>query len=154
MQVQSLGWEDLLQEELATHSSILAWEIPQTEESGGLYSMGLRRVRHEINLCKWTYLQNRNRLTCLKNKLMVAGAGRIGGRDSQEVWDGHVHTALFKMETNKDLPYSTGNCAQWNSLDGRGVWERMDTCICMDKCLCCLSETIITLLTGCCCCCC
>ena len=43
---------------------------------------------------------------------MVAGAGRIGGRDSQEVWDGHVHTALFKMETNKDLPYSTGNCAQ------------------------------------------
>ena len=34
----SLGWEDLLEEEMATHSSILAWEIPWTEEPGGLYS--------------------------------------------------------------------------------------------------------------------
>ena len=38
MQVQSLGQEDLLEEEMATHSSILAWEIPWTEKSGGLYS--------------------------------------------------------------------------------------------------------------------
>ena len=37
-QVQSLGWEDLLEEEMATHSSILAWEISQTEEPGGLQS--------------------------------------------------------------------------------------------------------------------
>ena len=39
-QVQSLGWEDPLEKEMATHSSILAWEIPWTEESGGLQSMG------------------------------------------------------------------------------------------------------------------
>ena len=38
--VQSLGWEDPLEEEMATHSSILAWRIPWTEESGGLQSMG------------------------------------------------------------------------------------------------------------------
>ena len=38
MQVQSLGQEDPLEEEVATHSSILAWEIPRTEEAGGLYS--------------------------------------------------------------------------------------------------------------------
>ena len=38
--VQSLGWEDLLEKEMATHSSVLAWEIPWTEESGGLQSMG------------------------------------------------------------------------------------------------------------------
>ena len=38
--VQSLDWEDPLQEEMATHSSILAWEIPWTEETGGLQSMG------------------------------------------------------------------------------------------------------------------
>jgi len=44
--VQSLGWEDPLEEEMATHSSILAWEIPWTEEHGGLQSMGLQRVRH------------------------------------------------------------------------------------------------------------
>ena len=37
--VRSLGWEDSLEEEMATHSSILAWEIPWTEEPGGLYSM-------------------------------------------------------------------------------------------------------------------
>ena len=40
MQVQSLGWEDPLEKEMATHSSILAWEIPQTEEPGRLQSMG------------------------------------------------------------------------------------------------------------------
>ena len=38
--VQSLGWEDPLEEEMATHSNILAWEIPWTEEPGGLQSMG------------------------------------------------------------------------------------------------------------------
>ena len=44
--VQSLGWEDPLEKEMATHSSILAWEIPWTEEPGGLESMGSQRVRH------------------------------------------------------------------------------------------------------------
>ena len=43
--VQSLGWEDPLEKEMATHSSILTWKIPWTEESGGLQSMGLQRVR-------------------------------------------------------------------------------------------------------------
>ena len=38
--VQSLGWEDTLEKEMATHSSILAWEVPWTEEPGGLQSMG------------------------------------------------------------------------------------------------------------------
>ena len=45
--VQPLGWEDPLQEEVATHSSILAWKITWTEEPGRLQSMGSRRVRHE-----------------------------------------------------------------------------------------------------------
>ena len=45
-QVQSLGQEDALEEEMATHSSILAWEIPWTEEPGGLQSTGLQRVGH------------------------------------------------------------------------------------------------------------
>ena len=44
--VQSLGQEDLLEKEMATHSSILAWKIPWTEESGRLQSMGLQRVGH------------------------------------------------------------------------------------------------------------
>jgi len=46
MQVRSLGWEDPLEEEMATHSNILAWKIPWTEEPDGLQSMGSQRVRH------------------------------------------------------------------------------------------------------------
>ena len=45
-QVQSLDPEDPLEEEMATHSSILAWKIPWTEELGGLQFMGSQRVRH------------------------------------------------------------------------------------------------------------
>ena len=44
--VQSLGWEESLEEVMATHSSILAWRIPWTEEPRGLQSMGSQRVRH------------------------------------------------------------------------------------------------------------
>jgi len=44
--VRSLGQEDPLEKEMATHSIILAWRIPWTEEPGGLQSMGLPRVRH------------------------------------------------------------------------------------------------------------
>ena len=46
-QVQSLGWEDPLEKEMATHSSILAWIIPGTGEPGGLPSMGSHRVGHD-----------------------------------------------------------------------------------------------------------
>ena len=44
IQVQSLGWEDPLEEEMAIHSSILTWKTPQAEEPGGLQSMGSQRV--------------------------------------------------------------------------------------------------------------
>ena len=47
MWVQSLGREDPLEKEMATHSSILAWRIPWTEEPGGLQSTGSQRVRHD-----------------------------------------------------------------------------------------------------------
>ena len=45
--VRSLDWEDLLEEGMATHSSILAWRIPMTEDPGRLWSMGLQRVGHD-----------------------------------------------------------------------------------------------------------
>ena len=45
--VQSLGREDPPEKDMATHSSTLTWEIPWTEESGGLQSMGSQRVRHD-----------------------------------------------------------------------------------------------------------
>ena len=46
-QVQSLGWEDLLEKEMATHSSILAWKIPWMKEPGRLQSTGSKRIRHD-----------------------------------------------------------------------------------------------------------
>ena len=45
--VQSLGWEDPLEEEMATHSHVLAWEIPWTEEPGRLQFMGPQRIGHD-----------------------------------------------------------------------------------------------------------
>ena len=45
--VRSLGWEDPLEKEMATHFSILAWRIPWTEELGGLQSTGSQRVGHD-----------------------------------------------------------------------------------------------------------
>ena len=45
--VRSLGWEDPLEKEMETHSSILVWKISWTEEPGGLQSMGSRRIGHD-----------------------------------------------------------------------------------------------------------
>ena len=49
-QVQSLGVEHLLEKEMATHSSILAWKIPWMDEPGRLQSMGLQRVRQDLEI--------------------------------------------------------------------------------------------------------
>ena len=62
-QVQPLGREDALEEAMATHSSILAWGIPWTEEPGGLQSMKLQRVRYNLaskkqQRCNFTLLGN------------------------------------------------------------------------------------------------
>ena len=46
-QIRSLGWEDPLEMEMATHSSTVAWKIPWTEEPGRLQSMGSQRVGHD-----------------------------------------------------------------------------------------------------------
>ena len=59
--VQYLGWEHPLEKGMATHSSILAWKIPWTEESGELQSLGLQRVRHDwankrIPSLQWDWL--------------------------------------------------------------------------------------------------
>ena len=54
MQAWSQTWEDHLEEEMATHSSTLAWKIPGTEEPGGLQSMGQQRVR-----CDWASMHHR-----------------------------------------------------------------------------------------------
>ena len=59
-QVQSLGWENALEEGMATHSSILAWRIPWTEEHSGLQSIALQRVRQDFRF----HFQPPSRSTC------------------------------------------------------------------------------------------
>ena len=57
MQVLSLGWEDPLEKEMATHSIVLAWKIPWMEELGGLHSMGSRLSRHTHTQILKSYVQ-------------------------------------------------------------------------------------------------
>ena len=64
--IQPLGQEDPLEKEMATHSSILAWEIPWTEEPGGLQSMGSKRVGHDLSIP----------LTVSNDKIWGWGGGR------------------------------------------------------------------------------
>ena len=58
--IRSMGWEDLLGASMATHSSILAWDIPRTEKPGGLQSIGLQRVGH--GWADWACTQGFNSL--------------------------------------------------------------------------------------------
>ena len=61
MRVQSLGWEDPLEEEMATHYSFIAWRIPWTEDPGGLHSIGSQRVGHDrSNLARTAHVNNAN----------------------------------------------------------------------------------------------
>ena len=114
MRALSLGWEDSLEKGKATHSSILVWKIPWTEEPGELQSLGSQRVGHDWvtehththtrNQEKWywwTYLQGRNRDTEVKNghvgiSLVVQqlrlhtpnaeGLGSISGQGNKPTW--------------------------------------------------------------------
>ena len=56
IQVQSLGWDDPLEEEMATHSSILAWRVPWTEEPGGLRSIRSQRIRYNRSNLSHTHI--------------------------------------------------------------------------------------------------
>ena len=57
-QVQFLGWEDPLEKEVATHSSILAWEIPWSEEPGGATVHGVAKIEHTCTVSLWVMVQD------------------------------------------------------------------------------------------------
>ena len=70
--VKNLGQEDPLEEEMATHTSILAWEIPWTEEPGGWQFMGSQRVRHDLVSKQQQHLyQHRGKIRKKKNKALL-----------------------------------------------------------------------------------
>ena len=69
--VQSLGWEDPLEKKMATHSSILSWEIPWTEVPGRLQSMGSQRVGHNLTTKQQlTYSTTRSKRSVLRESLV------------------------------------------------------------------------------------
>ena len=126
---------------------VILSEVSQTEKEK--YHMTFLTCKGQKEM-KQMNLQKRNRPTDLENKLMVVG-GRTGGRDSQEVWSGHVHAAVFKMDNQQGPTVQHGElCSRLHgSLDGRGVLGRLDTWICMAESLSCspfCSTTITTLL--------
>ena len=75
-------------------------------------------------------LKTRNRLTDFDNELLVAREKGVG-RDSLGVWDGHVHSGTFKMDNQQGhTVQQRGLCSMLcGSLNGRGVWGKMDTYI-------------------------
>ena len=87
---QSLGGEDPLEKEMATHSSILAWKIPWTEEPGGLQSMGSQRVGHD-----WATSLS---LSLVITQVTVVGGATVrfmlGGKNLPETWLCHVTQRL------------------------------------------------------------
>ena len=93
-QVQSLGQEDLLEKEMATHSSILAWKIPWTEEPGKLKSMGLQRVGYDwaislsftfenSNVSWYIYLKIVSPGNSLVDVFTATGSGSIPGQGTK-----------------------------------------------------------------------
>ena len=89
MQVQSLSWEDSLEKKIATHSSILAWEIPWTEETGGLQSLGLQKSLHDL-VPK----------TTTSEKAVASGKilHIVWKQSFQELWTGHVQTVRERVK--------------------------------------------------------
>ena len=75
MWIPSLSQEDPLEKEMATHSSILAWKIPRTEEPGGLQSMGSHRVRHDLATKPHQQLRV-NRLQVLVSLVLISDRGQ------------------------------------------------------------------------------
>ena len=82
MQVWALDWEDPLKKEMATHSSILAWEIPGTEELGGLQSIGSKKVEQ---LGDWTTTRRSKSLAGGVELLLLAEINHLWLNDYQEI---------------------------------------------------------------------
>ena len=96
MQVGPLGWEDPLEEGMATHSSILAWRIPWTEEPGGLQPIGSQRVRHDRRDLECTQGQGRKQ----RATVLVDISGIRGGT----IYPSVVDTVLTQAGYRPDAP--------------------------------------------------
>ena len=111
--VRSLGWEDLLKKEMATHSSILAWWIPWTEEPSGLQFIGLQKVGHNWSdlACTCTYHMALSAMW-QRGWRMASGSGPQGAAGS---WELTVRGCLIWAEA---LPprRAAGTVCRWCCL--------------------------------------
>ena len=117
MRVWSLGQEDSFEEEMETHSIILAWKIPWTEEHGGLQSMGLHRVRHD-----WAHVHTMHRegfLLLWKHMLrsIILWMGR------QYVTDGILFS--YKKQWSTDTCYKIDEPWKWQN---KRCWTQKAAC--------------------------
>ena len=124
----SLGLEDPLEEEMATHSSILAWEIPWTEESRGLQSMGLQRFGHN-----WVEKAMAPHSSTLAWKTpWMEEPGRLQSMGSRRVghdWVTSLSLFTFMHWRRKWQPipvFLPGESQGWGSLVGCHLWGRID----------------------------
>ena len=111
MQVQSLGREDPLEEGMTTYSSIHAWRIPWTEEPGGLWSLGLQRVRLQRVRQDWSNLATHTRTHC---DLIWGTSQKIFLNERK--WNLSLTASAFK------LLYHQGTCLL-SFLSGLLIWE-------------------------------
>ena len=111
MWVQSLGGEDPVEKEMATHSRILAWRIPRTEEPGRLQSMGLQRVRHDWATFTLTHVIRSPVERTAEQGTNVSGQqpARNRGSQSNSLWGanscqqpGHLEVNPFPVEPLQD----------------------------------------------------
>ena len=114
--VQSLGWEDSLEKGMATHASILAWEILWTEKPGGLRSMGSQTVRHN-----WAHTHTHTHTHTLQNIDVetVDCRARLSGFKSQLCcsqaglpWTGYLSSLCLSFPSMNHLPHTL----LWGSL--------------------------------------
>ena len=103
MQVWSLGWKGPLEKEMATHSSILAWEIPWTEETGGLQFMRSQRVGYDLatkqqqqynHVKSLRYFRQKNNPKL--NKTDFTTVDRLRDRAYSYYWELIIHIRKFK----------------------------------------------------------
>ena len=93
-QILSLGWEDPLEKEMATHCSILAWRIPWSEEPGGLQSLGLQRVGHDWATNTFTFHPSVAHLWTISEYVSLLI------NDVTSSWDQALHLRSYRSESS------------------------------------------------------
>ena len=129
--VQYLGWEDLLEKEMATHSSILAWKIPWMEEPGRPQSMGTQRVRHDwVTLLTHSMRESIARYVDKKSGVPEEERKVWGSQEGHRVWSsqgGKKDRLFFFFSLGPELKISQQNnsscsriCFSLNSVKLKG----------------------------------